>query len=111
MIDNRYDIDTIPRHQYSIHYVYDSISNNPFLDYGTLSVQSYSCKVNSTTSVQFQFNALADPAVGYGEGGRGAEKHVIDVAAFGGHLFYDLFLQGPGGSWPPRSPGSTTAMA
>ena len=40
----------------------------------------------------------------------GAEKHEIYVAAFGGHLFYDLFLQGQGGHgppWPP--PGSATA--
>ena len=34
----------------------------------------------------------------------GAEKHEIYAAAFGGHLFYDLFLQGQGGPWPPRPP-------
>ena len=34
----------------------------------------------------------------------GAEKHEIYVAAFGSHLFYDLFLQGQGGPWPPRPP-------
>ena len=27
-------------------------------------------------------------------GGGGGKKHEIYVAAFGGHLFYDLFLQG-----------------
>ena len=26
------------------------------------------------------------------------------MAAFGGHLFYDLFVQGLGGPWPPRHP-------
>ena len=35
---------------------------------------------------------------------RGAEKHEIYAAAFGGHLFYDLFSQGRGGPWPPRPP-------
>ena len=41
--------------------------------------------------------------------GRGAKKHEIYVAAFGGHLFYDLFVQGWGGAWPPRHPpGSAT---
>ena len=34
----------------------------------------------------------------------GAEKHEIYAAAFGGHLFYDLFLQGQGGPWPPWPP-------
>ena len=32
--------------------------------------------------------------------GRG-KKHEIYAAAFGGHLFYDLFSQGRGGPWPP----------
>ena len=31
---------------------------------------------------------------------RGGEKHEIYAAAFGGHLFYDLFLQGRGGMAP-----------
>ena len=31
---------------------------------------------------------------------RGAEKHEIYVAAFGGHLFYDLFSQGQGAMAP-----------
>ena len=43
-----------------------------------------------------------------GSSGRvgGAKKHEIYVAAFGGHLFYDLFVQGwgGGGPWPPRHP-------
>ena len=39
----------------------------------------------------------------------GAKKHEIYGAAFGGHLFYDLFLQGWGGAWPRRHPpGSAT---
>ena len=43
---------------------------------------------------------------------RGAEKHEIYAAAFGGHLFYDPFSQGRGGPWPPRPPpGSATAVA
>ena len=37
----------------------------------------------------------------------GAEKHEIYAAAFGGHLFYDLFSQS-WGAWPPRPPGSAT---
>ena len=32
---------------------------------------------------------------------RGDEKHETYAAAFGGHLFYDLFSQGRGGPWPP----------
>ena len=42
--------------------------------------------------------------------GSGGKKHEIYVAEFGGHLFYDLFVQGWGGmahSAPP--PGSATA--
>ena len=38
---------------------------------------------------------------------RGAEKHEIYAATFGGHLLYDLFLQGRG-AWLPRPPGSAT---
>ena len=34
----------------------------------------------------------------------GAEKHEIYAAAFGGHLFYDLFSQGQGGPWPLAPP-------
>ena len=34
---------------------------------------------------------------------RGAEKHEIYAAAFGSHLFYDLFSQGQGGHGPPGS--------
>ena len=52
--------------------------------------------------------------ISIGSSGRvgGAKKHEIYVAAFGGHLFYDLFVQGLGGGgpWPPRHPpGSATA--
>ena len=41
-----------------------------------------------------------------GSSGRvgGAEKHEIYAAAFGSHLFYELFSQGQGGPWPPRPP-------
>ena len=39
----------------------------------------------------------------------GGEKHEIYVAAFGGHLFYDLFSQGRGTMAPALPPpGSTT---
>ena len=40
----------------------------------------------------------------------GAEKHEIYAAAFGGHLFYDLFSQGQGGHGPLAPPGSATAL-
>ena len=33
-----------------------------------------------------------------------AKKHEIYVAAFGSHLFYDLFLQGLGGAMAPSAP-------
>ena len=38
-----------------------------------------------------------------GSNGRvdGAEKHEIYAAAFGSHLFYDLFVQGTHGTLPP----------
>ena len=54
----------------------------------------------------------AEPHSSSGSSGRvrGAEKHEIYAAAFGGHLFYDLFLQGLGGPWPPRPPRSATAF-
>ena len=48
--------------------------------------------------------SASDPAAG------GPKKHEIYMAAFGGHLFYDLFVQGWGGAWPSRHPpGSATA--
>ena len=40
----------------------------------------------------------------------GAEKHEIYAATFGGHLFYDLFLQGRGGHGPLGPPGSATVL-
>ena len=50
---------------------------------------------------------VSDPAGGWGGGG--AKKHEIYVATFGGHLFYDLFVQGWGGHGPlGTSPGSAT---
>ena len=37
---------------------------------------------------------------------KGGKKHEIYAAAFGGHLCYDLFLQGGGrGAWPPCQVG------
>ena len=36
--------------------------------------------------------------------GGGGKKHEIYVAAFDGHLFYDLFVQGLGGPWLPQHP-------
>ena len=40
----------------------------------------------------------------------GSEKHEMYVAAFGGHLFYDLFLQYRGRAMAPQlPPGSATA--
>ena len=36
--------------------------------------------------------------------GEGAKKHEIYVAAYGGHLFYDLFLQGWGRGMAPLAP-------
>ena len=36
-----------------------------------------------------EYSSVADPAARL----EGAEKHEIYEAAFGGHLFYDLFLQ------------------
>ena len=43
--------------------------------------------------VQSLVLSVADPAAGK----RRAEKHEICAVAFGGHLFYDLFLQGGNG--------------
>ena len=43
----------------------------------------------------------SDPVAGWGGG---AKKHEIYMAAFGGHLFYDLFLQDLGGHGPLGSP-------
>ena len=41
--------------------------------------------------------SASDPAAGWG----GGKKHEIYVAAFGGHLFYDLFVRGWGGGHGP----------
>ena len=54
---------------------------------------------------------MVAPSIGSSGGvGGGGKTHAIYVAAFGGHLFYDLFVQGLGeGAWPPRHPpGSAT---
>ena len=52
--------------------------------------------------------AASDPAAGWG----GGKKHEIYVATFGGHLFYDLFVQGWGEGHGPLGtpPGSATVM-
>ena len=57
----------------------------------------------------FILNAASDPAPGWGRGGK---KHEIYVAAFGGHLFYDLFVQGWGRGHGSLGtlPGSATVM-
>ena len=46
-----------------------------------------------------------------GRVGRGAKKHEIYVATFGGHLFYDLFVQSWGGIASLAPPGSATATS
>ena len=43
--------------------------------------------------------------------GRGTKKHEIYVAAFGSHLFYDLFVQGWGAMAPLVPPGSATGIS
>ena len=45
---------------------------------------------------------VSDPAAGWGGGE--AKKHEIYVATIGGHLIYDLFLQGWGGMVPSAPP-------
>ena len=41
----------------------------------------------------------------------GAEKHEIYAAAFGGHLFYDLFLQGRGRGMDPSAYSGSAAAS
>ena len=54
-------------------------------------------------------SSITDGSIGSSGRGGGRKKHEIYVTAFGGHLFYDLFLQGGGGgAWPPRPPRSAT---
>ena len=53
------------------------------------------------THIHVNEHHRSDPAARWGTGGK---KHEIYVAAFGGHLFYDLFLQGWRGAWPSRPP-------
>ena len=58
------------------------------------------------TSPQKMLNFSIGSSGWVGEGGK---KHEIYLAAFGGYLFYDLFLQGwGGGAWPLGPPGSPT---
>ena len=60
---------------------------------------SYLCVFQDTDPV-------ADPAARWG-----TEKNEIYAAASGGHLFYDLFLQGWGSMAPRPPPGSATGPA
>ena len=57
--------------------------------------------------VRKQFS-VADPVAGWGGGG--GKKHEIYAVAFGGHLFYGLFLQSRG--YGPLAPplGSATGF-
>ena len=56
---------------------------------------------------QCERTQVADPPTG--KGGGGGEKHEIYMAAFGGHLFYDLFSVGQGSAMTPSPlPGSAT---
>ena len=50
--------------------------------------QSFLLPIRLLPSVPPPLPSVADPAAG------GAEKHEIYADAIGGHLFYDLFLQG-----------------
>ena len=50
--------------------------------------------------VNFSLVPVADPAARWEGRGVQAEEHDIYETAFGVHLFYDLFLQGPGGVAP-----------
>ena len=64
--------------------------------------QNHIIQINSRSAIP---NPVADPAARSGGGGK---NHEIYAAAFSGHPFYDLFLQGRG-PWPPcPSPGSAT---
>ena len=48
-----------------------------------------------TGTLIFAKSPVVDPVAGWG-----GKKHEIYVAAFGSHLFYDLFSQGQGGMAP-----------
>ena len=50
------------------------------------------------------FPAMHNPSIGSSGRVGGAKKHEIYVATFGGHLFYDLFVQGWGGHGPLSTP-------
>ena len=75
---------------------------------GILCVVSWESFVIAKIAFASQMNRshwVADPAAGFG----GGKKHEIYVATFGGHLFYDLFLQaGEGGMTLLASAGSAT---
>ena len=58
------------------------------------------------SAISSLFDLLTDDSIGSSgwERGGGDKKHEIYVATFGGHLFYDLFLQGLGGGHGPFAP-------
>ena len=59
-------------------------------------------------NLQEEHSLLTGPQIVYSSGSSdrvgGGEKHEIYAAAFGSHLFYDLFLQGWGGMAPSAPP-------
>ena len=61
------------------------------------------CDVLDTLSFNWHLSPIARSIGSSGRVG-GAKKHEIYVAAFGGHLFYDLFVQGLGGAMAPSAP-------
>ena len=69
------------------------------------------CSIRKTDIKTFLFEPINERRVfeiilSSGRMGGGGKKYEIYVAAKGGHLFYDLFVQGSGGggAWPPRHP-------
>ena len=69
-----------------------------------MALSKFWCMKDNSQKVKVK-GTVADAAAGKG----GAEKHEIYAATFGGHLFYDLFLQGRGGAMAPLAPpGSAT---
>ena len=51
-------------------------------------------------SMIFLLTSVADSVAGF----EGGNKHEIYAAAYGSHLFYDLFSQSRGGAWSPWPP-------
>ena len=61
--------------------------------------------VSFRSSFCLSVSLASDPTAGWG-----GKKHEIYVAAFGGHPFYDLFVQGWGAMAPSAPHGSATAL-